>query len=153
MRSDDTNVEATDEPVPYGRDKSRSVLDASAVLALLFAEAGADQVASHIAAGAVISAANLSEVATTLVRRDLDWKTIVSRLSEQVDVEAVSSEDALAAAQLYQTGKRVGLSLGDRLCLALALRLQLPAVTAERAWPGLSIDVEVLSIRPGPATQ
>jgi PIN domain nuclease of toxin-antitoxin system len=124
-----------------------AVLDASALLALLFAEAGAETVADVIADGAAVSAVNLSEVATVLVRHGRYLDGVLGPVSEQVAVEPFIEADALVAAGLYPKTARVGLSLGDRACLALAQRLGGPAVTAENAWLRLKLDIEVQLIR------
>ena len=56
-------------------------------------------------------------------------------------------EDAVAAARLWPSTRSSGLSLADRACLALALRLGVPAVTADRAWLELDVGVEVIAVR------
>ena len=58
-----------------------------------------------------------------------------------------NGDDAESVAQLWSTTRRVGLSLGDRACLSLVQKLGLPALTADRAWNGLGLDVEVRLIR------
>jgi ribonuclease VapC len=58
-----------------------------------------------------------------------------------------SAEDAERAAVLWPLGRQIGLSLGDRACLALAERLRRPALTADRSWLELELDVEVRPIR------
>ncbi len=100
-----------------------AVLDASAVLALLYKEPGAVAVAVDIADGAVISSVNLSEVATILIRHGRDPHTVLTPLRAQVEVVAFTDTDALTAAQLDPHVYSKGLSLGDRACLALAQRL------------------------------
>ena len=125
-----------------------AAIDASALLALLFAEPGAETVADVIATGAVTSAVNFSEVATVLVRHHRDPETILGPVRGQVAVEPFTDADALAAAALYPKTASRGLSLGDRACLALAQRLGCPAVTADHAWSGLDLDVAVQQIRP-----
>lgn len=55
--------------------------------------------------------------------------------------------DAEAAAELWRRTRHRGLSLADRACLALAARLRVPAVTADRAWTDLDVGVEIVSIR------
>lgn len=110
-----------------------SVLDASAVLAYLQDEDGAELVETHLTAGALISAANWSEVAQKTRSRGLDWSLVAALLdSHDLGVVEVNRADAELAAALWQDWP--SLSLGDRLCLALAQRLQRPAVTADRAW-------------------
>lgn len=124
-----------------------SSIDASALLALLFAEPGADQVADVIADGAATSAVNLSEVATVLVRREQSVEPILGPLRQQLAVEPFTDEDALIAAALYPKTSSKGLSLGDRACLALAQRLGGPAITAEQSWADLKLDVKIQLIR------
>jgi ribonuclease VapC len=124
-----------------------AVLDASAVLALLFGEPGAETVVDHITAGAAISTVNLAEVATVLVRNGRDPNTVLDPLRAQVDVMAFTDTDAITTAQLHPQVSSKGLSLGDRACLALARRLDAPAVTAEHLWADLKLDIRVDTIR------
>lgn len=124
-----------------------AVLDASAVLALLFDEPGAEAVADVIADGATISAINLAEVATVLIRNRRDLGATLDPVRAVVAVEPFTDADALAAAALYPAVSAKGLSLGDRTCLALARRLDAPAVTTEHTWTELSLDVAVHLIR------
>ncbi len=125
------------------------VLDASAVLAAFFNEAGADVVAEHMS-GALISAANFSEVIAKLVDRGLPSEQIVDIMS-QIDVEVVpvDREQATAGGLLRKETRSAGLSLGDRSCLALALSRNAVAVTGDREWRRLAkeVGVEVLVIR------
>lgn len=125
-----------------------AAIDASALLALLFAEPGAELVADAMAGGAATSAVNLSEVATVLVRRAQDPEKILAPVREQLAVEPFTGADALAAAEFYPKTASKGLSLGDRSCLALAKRLGATAVTAEHAWAELDLDIQIQPIRP-----
>lgn len=125
-----------------------TVVDASALLALLFDEPGAQAVAEVIAEGATMSAVNLAEVATVLTRNHKDPETVLDPVRAQIDVEPFTDVDALAVAALYPRVSGSGLSLGDRACLALAQRLDAPAVTAEQAWADLSVGVAIQLIRP-----
>jgi ribonuclease VapC len=124
-----------------------AVLDASALLALLFAEPGAERVADAIAQSAVISTVNLSEVAALLVRRGQDPDKTLDPVREQVAVEPFTADDALSAARFLPHTAQKGLSLGDRACLALAKRLNARAITAERGWSQLELDVDIQLIR------
>ena len=138
----------TDRPAStVGSPGSGCVLDASALLALLFGEPGAELVADLIAEGAVVSAVNLSEVATVLVRRGLEPDGIIEPLRQQVAVEAFTDADALSAASLHPAGAKLGLSLADRACIALARRLGSSVATADQAWSGLDVGVEITVIR------
>lgn len=109
-----------------------TVLDASAVLAFLQGEPGADRVEQELDGG-VIGTANWAEIAQKIRAAGADWATARALLqSYSVRIEPVSATDAEAAASLWKRGS--GLSLGDRLCLALAERLDTAALTADRAW-------------------
>lgn len=125
-----------------------AVVDASALLALLFDEPGAESVAEAIADGAAMSTVNLAEVATVLTRNRRDPAEVLRPVRAQVDVEPFTDADALAVAALYPQVSGNGLSLGDRACLALAQRLGVPAATADHAWADLPVGVAVQMIRP-----
>lgn len=124
-----------------------AVLDASAVLAWLRAEPGADVVESYLEA-AVISAVNLSEVYQKLAQRGVDADRTLRQLRTLgIGIEPVTATDAVHAATLWPVTRAAGLSLGDRCCLALATRLAGPAVTADTAWTQLEVGVTVVPIR------
>jgi ribonuclease VapC len=124
----------------------RGVLDASAILAMLFGEPGADAVADAIADGAAMSTVTHAEVGTVLIRTGRDANAL-ALVAGQVLVEPFSVADAETAAELIAEGARLGLSLGDRACLALARRLRAPALTAERVWVQLEASIEIILIR------
>lgn len=110
------------------------VLDASAVLAVLRAEPGASQVREGAADGAAISTANYSEVLQKIRQYGGDVDEAGRLVSAIASLEPVTTEDAVKAAQLWRQGG--GLSLGDRLCLALAQRLGVEAWTTDAEWEG-----------------
>ena len=125
------------------------VLDASAVLALLNGEPGAEAVSAHLP-GAHLSAVNAAEVAGKLV----DGGASPEQAGEALDrlgarIAAFDRGDVVPAAQLRAASRSAGLSLGDRACLALAGRLGAPALTADRAWSDIQVGVEVRLIRGG----
>jgi PIN domain nuclease of toxin-antitoxin system len=132
---------------------SAAVLDASAFLAYLRDEPGADDVADAIADGAAISTANLAEVLSRAADRGADPQRLARQLTERglldgaIAVEPLVTADAVEIARLRPLTRERGLSLGDRACLALAKRLDLPAVTADTAWSRLELRIEVRHIR------
>ncbi len=124
------------------------VLDASAITALLFAEAGASIVAEVIATGAaVVSTVNLSEVAAVVVRRGNSIRPVLPALVAQVNVEPFGVADSYAAAELFPLTRAAGLSFGDRACLATAARRGCVALTADTAWRDIQLSVQVRTIR------
>lgn len=115
-----------------------AVIDASALLAFLQGEPGADLVETRLAEGAVCGAANWSEVAQKVLGAGRDWDLARALLlSYDLDVEPVTIDDAETAARRWQP--REGLSLADRLCLALAARMDVEAWTADAAWSGRGV--------------
>jgi len=132
---------------------TQPVLDASAFLAYLGNETGAAVVADAIAAGATMSTVNLAEVLSTLATRGKDPIEVVSDLTERglldgaVTVEPFTTADATEAARLRPLTRSAGLSLADRACLTVARRLAAPLLTADHAWSGLGLGVDVRAIR------
>ena len=122
-------------------------LDASALLAFLFREAGHEQVGSLIE-DSCLSAVNLSEVIARFVRDGHDAPTVLHRLtSTTIEIIPFATADAALAASLVPETRRLGLSLGDRACLTLALTRKIPAVTADRTWARLQIGVDIQVVR------
>lgn len=115
------------------------VLDASAVLALVRDEPGADKVAPHVGRAA-ISAVNLQEVIKELLLSGLDEVTTRELLDElRLDVRAHDVGAAYAAAGLHAQTRQYGRGLGDRSCLALAMQLDAPALTGDREWKKVKV--------------
>lgn len=129
------------------------VLDASALLAYLREEPGADVVAAAIADGAAISTVNLAEVFSRSADRGIDPAKLAAKLTEgglldgAITVEPFTIADAIDTACLRPATRDAGLSLGDRACLALARRLDAPALTADAAWDRTAHGVELHQIR------
>jgi len=110
-----------------------NVFDASALLAYLQGEDGSAMVETALEAGGRCGAANWSEIAQKVRGHSRDWALSRSLLlSYGLVVEPVTVDDAERAAMSWRSGR--GLSLADRLCLALGDRLDMPILTADRAW-------------------
>ncbi len=123
------------------------VLDASALLAVLNLEAGADQVVPLLDRAAM-SAVNWSETVQKTAARGVATQGLRSEVEALgVTIVPFDSRQAEEAATLWPRTASAGLSLGDRACLALAQRETVPAVTADRAWSTVSLDVNEYVIR------
>lgn len=126
---------------------SEFVLDASALLAMLQGEPGSAVVLRHVSSS-WISAVNLAEVYGKLVGAGVPFETAIRVASVAVKgIVAFHDGHARLAAGLLQPTRALGLSLGDRACLALAIDRKLPVLTADKAWKGLKVGVEIRVIR------
>jgi PIN domain nuclease of toxin-antitoxin system len=126
---------------------SEAVLDASALLALLNGEPGAETVAG-ILQSAAISAVNLSEVVAKLAEAGMPEVAIRQALDGlALEVSPFDAGQAYQAGTMRPLTMAAGLSLGDRACLALAQARKVPALTADTAWRGLDLGIEVQVIR------
>ena len=129
------------------------VLDASALLAYLRDESGADVVADAVATGAAISTVNLGEVLSRVADRGGDPARVSRQMTDRglldgaIAVEPFTSADAIEVARLRPLTRDLGLSRGDRACLALAKRLNTPVLTADSAWSRFGPHLEVRQIR------
>ena len=126
---------------------ANAVLDASALLAFVKGEPGADVVA-RLLGDAVISAVNFAEAVTKLVEKGMTIDLARSALGI-ANVDVVDFDRGLAeqTGGLVARTKSLGLSLGDRACLALAARERVPAITGDRAWSTLDLGIAVRLIR------
>ena len=123
------------------------MLDASAILALLNREPGAEYVERYVDEAAA-SAVNIAEAGARLSDlgiTDFNIRQAIDDLS--IDVIPFDEGQAHDSSLLRAATRHKGLSLGDRACLALARRLGLPALTADRIWAELDVGVEVRLIR------
>jgi len=127
---------------------SKAALDASAILAYLFNERGAERLTPEVLADALVSTVNLAEVQTKLVK--------LGRSTEDAWIDAHSlgtlavpytSEHARIAGDLITQTEKYGFSLGDRSCLALAIALNAPVYTTEQIWRDLKVGIPIHVIR------
>jgi PIN domain nuclease of toxin-antitoxin system len=133
---------------------SKAVLDASAFLAYLYEEPGADAVEGILALGGVMSAVSWAEVLSKAADLGVPPENLVTELGQRgllghaLEILPLTAEDGLEIAHLRPLTQSLGLSLGDRACLALAKRLRLPVITADRSWMTVS-GIEIRVIRQG----
>ncbi len=124
------------------------VLDASAILAIVFQERGGEKLTAEILKDAVISTVNLAEVQSKLIKKGYQpeeaWEDAFSLINS---AEPFTSEQARIAGDLITTTEKYGLSLGDRSCLALAIALKAPVYTTEQTWRNLKLGVPIHVIR------
>jgi PIN domain nuclease of toxin-antitoxin system len=126
---------------------SLAVLDASALMALIRGEPGADVVVSCLSC-AIVSAVNQAEVQTKLVSAGIDESLAWWHIAELRCPSVPFDEDlARIAGGLVRVTRPYGLSLGDRACLALALQRKAAVYTTDAAWKNLNLGIEVQVIR------
>jgi ribonuclease VapC len=126
---------------------SSLVLDASAVLAVILAETGADAVIPRLP-GAFLSCVNLAEVATRALDLGKPLEDTVREIGRlPLRVVPYDAEQAHITASLRPASKPLGLSLGDRACLALAMSRQASVLTGDRNWLKAEFGVDVIVFR------
>ena len=132
---------------------NKSVLDASAFLAYLRDEPGAEIVENALIDGCYISIINWVEVLSKVVDLGESPDEVIKRLRDEgllensLEIIACDEEDAITIAKFRPLTKSAGLSLGDRACLALGKRLNLPVLTADKVWSSLSLGITINLIR------
>lgn len=124
-----------------------AILDASALLAYLQNEPGSDAVDAVLMESAM-SSVNWAEVIQKSIAAGVDVNGMLDDLqSLGLEVVPFLPEDGEVAGRLWKQTRPAGLSLGDRACLSLGLRLGGPVLTCDRAWAGLNLSVNVQLIR------
>jgi PIN domain nuclease of toxin-antitoxin system len=124
------------------------VLDSSVVLAKLLDEPGSDVIDAQALTSGYLSAVNMCEIITKIVERGGSEKQVEDVRSQfAARTLPFDTDQAVAAGLLRAATRSAGLSLGDRACLALARTLDAPVLTADRAWAGLDVGIEIEVIR------
>jgi ribonuclease VapC len=132
---------------PRGKTVAEAVLDASALIAFLRNEPGATKVAA-VLTRSCISAVNLAETYGKLVEYGKPLDAVAHEVERlQITVIPFDAEQARIAASLWKETRAVGMSLGDRACLSLAMKTSLPAFTTEGDWLKCNLGVDVIKIR------
>ena len=125
---------------------SKRVLDSSAILAAMLGEPGGALAGSMLASG-IVSTVNVAEVFSKLSEKGmLDEETVFDFRQLGLEIVDHDLEQAIKVAELRPLTKHLGLSLGDRSCLALAILRNATAITADRSWTTLTL-CRVESIR------
>lgn len=121
------------------------MLDSSAILAVVNLENGAEKV-EPLLSDAIVSSVNVAEVLTKLVEKGVSLDDALEDfLKLGLEVVEFNTKQAAKVAELRPLTKHLGLSLGDRCCLALAILRNLPAVTADKNWANLTFcEIEVI---------
>lgn len=122
------------------------VLDASALLAYMHGERGWERVEAAFR-GALMSSVNYAEVLSKVAERGGDPRETDGEFGPQLLIVPFTAAHALTSARLRSSTRHLGLSLGDRACLALGLERGATVLTADRAWAGLDDTYRVEVVR------
>lgn len=123
------------------------ILDASALLAVMLNERGAE-IVIPLLRRSTISTVNLSEVYTKLIANDIPINEAQSQINRfELDIRLFDHSHAVRAAELRPLTSYLGLSFGDRACLALAQNDNIPVLTADQDWAKLDLGIEIRLIR------
>jgi PIN domain nuclease of toxin-antitoxin system len=126
---------------------AEAVLDASALLAFLRKEPGADKVEA-VLTRSCISAVNLAETYGKMVEYGKKLDEVIYQIERlRIPVVLFDADQARTAASFWKQTRSVGMSLGDRACLALALQTGAPAFTTEEKWLKCDVGARVVKIR------
>jgi ribonuclease VapC len=124
-----------------------AILDASALLALIFVESGHEQVLPF-ARSSRMNAVNYSEVVARTIAIEGDPQ-LASEAVDRLEINIVPFDRTLAviAAELRPLTRHIGASFADRACLALGLATGLPILSADRDWAKLDLGIDIRLIR------
>ena len=127
---------------------NRVILDASALLALIQEETGAE-IIKPLLKFSVMSAVNVTETLSVLQRTNIspeEGRTLITDII--TTIVPFDLEQAEQVAKLHPLVQPQGLSLADRACIALGIKLQIPIYTADRIWAELKLDnIDIRLIR------
>jgi PIN domain nuclease of toxin-antitoxin system len=124
------------------------VLDSSVILAIVRGEPGADRALALARERSCTSSVNVAEVVTKCVEWQFPEAVAMDVIAScGIDVVALGQDHAVLAGQLRRKASKGVLSLGDRACIATAIRMNATAVTADKVWSTLDLDCKVELIR------
>lgn len=123
------------------------VLDSSVILAIVFGEPGREE-AARLSKGALISSVNIAEIIHKCIERQTPPEIATDYLkNSNITVIGFDLEDAMLAGPLGHQARKGVLSLGDRACIATAIRAGATVITADRIWAELDLPCPVELIR------
>ncbi|KXF78240.1 hypothetical protein ATN84_00045 [Paramesorhizobium deserti] len=124
-----------------------AIIDTSVVMCALLNEPGMEK-AIHVSERAYMSSVNVAEVVAKCIERGIsDQKALLYLSSSNISVVDFDLDCATLAGRLWRNAKKGVLSLGDRACIATAIRHGGVAVTADRAWTTLDLGCKIELIR------
>ena len=124
------------------------VLDTSVLLAYLKQEVGGDVLQHYLEGDCYLSVVNQIEFYSYFVRVGLQVDEAEWFIDQMgISIKPLDEMQVALAARMLDTTKSHGLSLGDRVCLALAISLATPVITADRLWSNVKTDAEIVQIR------
>lgn len=125
----------------------RYVLDTSVIMAVLLDEVGRD-VAARLVPGSLLSGVNLAEIVTKCVEKSFPLQMAQDYIrASGVEIVAFDADAALLTGEIFQVARKGVLSLGDRACIATAMRRGAVVVTADRIWADLDLPCPIELIR------
>lgn len=126
---------------------NKVIFDASALLALIKNEAGA-KILEGLLGNVMMSSINVSEVLCILLDSDMNVQEVKGAVEPFIDfIIPFDFEHSISCAALKKATRHLGLSLGDRACIALGMSTGYPVYTADKAWGKLELDCKIILIR------
>jgi len=127
---------------------NNTIFDASAAIALFAKEKGREVIKKHLK-NAIISSVNVSEIYKYCIDRQ---RLTTSECENLMKISAIKiidfdAKQALIAADIYPKTKKLGLSLGDRACIALAIDKDCPILTCDKIWAKVNLDIKFIMAR------
>lgn len=123
------------------------ILDASVIMAIVLGEPG-HETAARLAPSSMLSSVNLAEIITKCIEKSVPPEIAERYIGESsIEIAGFDSDHAILAGELFNRTRKGVLSLGDRACIATAVKLGATAVTADRIWAELDLPCKVELIR------
>ena len=125
----------------------KRVIDTSVVMAVLLDESGNDA-AARLVPGSMLSSVNLAEIVAKCVEKSFPLRMAQDYIrTSGIEIVAFDADAAVLTGEIFQFARKGVLSLGDRACIATAMRRNAIAVTADRIWADLDLPCQIELIR------